>query len=30
MEQIRQMMDGGDDSMTMEVTVVDVAINAGR
>lgn len=30
MEQIRQMMDGGGDSMTMEVTVVDVAINAGR
>jgi hypothetical protein len=30
MEQIRQMMDGGGDGMTMEITVVDVAINAGR
>lgn len=30
MEQIRQMMDGGGDSMTMEVTVLDVAVNAGR
>jgi len=24
------MMDGGGDGMTMEVTVVDVVINAGR
>jgi hypothetical protein len=30
MEQIRQMMDGGGDGMTMEITVVDVVINAGR
>lgn len=30
MEQIRRMMDGGDDAMTMEISVVDVAINAGR
>ena len=30
MEQIRQMMDGGGDAMTMEITVVDVVINAGR
>jgi len=30
MEQIRQMVAGGGDGMTMEVTVVDVAINAGR
>jgi hypothetical protein len=30
MEQIRQMMEGGGDSMTMEITVVDVAVNAGR
>jgi hypothetical protein len=28
--QIQQMMDGGGDGMTMEVTVVDVVINAGR
>jgi hypothetical protein len=30
MEQIRRMMDGSGDGMTMEITVVDVAINAGR
>ncbi len=30
MEQIRQMMAGGGDAMTMEIRVVDVAINAGR
>jgi hypothetical protein len=30
MEQIRQMMAGGSDAMTFEVTVVDVVINAGR
>ena len=30
LEQLRQMMEGGGDAMTMEITVVDVAINAGR
>lgn len=30
MEQIRQMVDSGGDSMTMEVTVVDIVVNAGR
>jgi hypothetical protein len=30
MEQVRQMMAGGGDAMTIEVTVVDVVINAGR
>ena len=30
LEQLRQMMQGGGDAMTMEITVVDVAINAGR
>jgi hypothetical protein len=30
MEQIRQMMAGDGDAMTIEVTVVDVVINAGR
>jgi len=30
MDQIRQMMEGGGDSMTLEITVLDVAINAGR
>ncbi|HUP52732.1 MAG TPA: hypothetical protein VM198_09660 [Longimicrobiales bacterium] len=30
MEQIQQMMAGGGDAMTIEVTVVDVVINAGR
>lgn len=30
MEQIRQMMAGGGDSMTMEIRVVDVSINTGR
>jgi hypothetical protein len=30
MEQLRQMMSGGEDAMTMEITVLDVAINAGR
>jgi hypothetical protein len=30
MEQLRQMMAGGDDAMTIEVSVVDVVINAGR
>jgi hypothetical protein len=30
MEQIRQMMAGGDDAMTVEITVVDVSINTGR
>jgi len=29
MEQIRQMLGGGDDAMTMEVTVVDVGVNTG-
>ncbi len=30
MEQIQQMMAGGGDAMTIEVTVVDVVLNAGR
>ena len=29
MEQMRQMMSGGDDGMTMEVTVTDVRVNSG-
>lgn len=29
MEQIRQMLGGGDGAMTMEITVVDVGINTG-
>ena len=28
-EQMRQMMSGGDDGMTMEVTVTDVRVNSG-
>lgn len=30
MEQIQQLMAGGGDAMTIEVTVVDVVLNAGR
>jgi hypothetical protein len=30
LEQLRQMMAGGGDALTMEITVLDVAINAGR
>ena len=30
LDQLRQMMEGGGDAMTMEITVADVVINAGR